>query len=170
MNGVIISQPSLSDMSSTWARDNQSLNNFWNSDGPDSDSTNRLRWGTQTSRWKLCNWSHLNLRWNPKSCYHCFGNISLIGTLVYSVLHNHRAPTVKAMSWIIMIASMPQKRAAMEEGEEEEIRSKGTALDAYHQRELNSCNRSKKHPWVVKSRRVGGESNRKQQKIRMLML
>lgn len=51
---------------------------------------------------------------------------------------------------------MPQKRAAMEEGAEEEIRSKGTALDAYHQRELNSCNGSKKHPWVVKSGRVGG--------------
>lgn len=64
-----------------------------------------------------------------------------------------------------MIASMPQKRAAMEEGAEEEIRSKGTALDAYHQRELNSCNRSKKHPWVVKSRRGWGvkatESNKK---------
>lgn len=134
INGVIISQPSLSDVSSTWARDNQSLNKFW----------------------KSCNWSHLNLRWNPKSCYHCFGNISPICTFVYSALHNHRTPTVKAMSWIVMIASMPQKRAAMEEGEEEEIRSKGTALDAYHQRELNSCNRSKEHPWVVKSRRVGG--------------
>lgn len=31
INGVIISQPSLSNVSSTWARDNQSLNNFWNS-------------------------------------------------------------------------------------------------------------------------------------------
>lgn len=31
INGVIISQPSLSDVSSTRARDNQSLNNFWNS-------------------------------------------------------------------------------------------------------------------------------------------
>lgn len=25
-------------------------------------------------------------------------------------------------------------------------------LDAYHQRELKSCNRAKKHPWAVKSR------------------
>lgn len=24
-------------------------------------------------------------------------------------------------------------------------------LDAYHQREFKSCNRSKKHPWAVKS-------------------
>lgn len=25
-------------------------------------------------------------------------------------------------------------------------------LDAYHQRELKSCNRCKKHPWAVKKR------------------
>lgn len=37
-------------------------------------------------------------------------------------------------------------------GREREIRVKGTVLDAYHQRELKSCNRSKKHPWAVKSR------------------
>lgn len=150
INGVIISQPSLSDVSSTWARDNQSLNNFWNSQ--------------MDPRFWFHKWFTLrctNLRWNPKSCYHCFGNISPICTFVYSVLHNNRAPTVKAMSWIVMIASMPQKRAVMGEGEEEEIRSKGTALDAYHQRELNSCNRSKKHPWVVKSRRVGGWKQQK---------
>lgn len=29
-------------------------------------------------------------------------------------------------------------------------------FDAYHQRELKSCNRSKKHPWAVKSRSEGG--------------
>lgn len=52
---------------------------------------------------------------------------------------------------------MPQKRELMEEGEEEEIRSKGTALDASNQRELKSCNRSKKHPWAVNSRSVRGE-------------
>ena len=28
-------------------------------------------------------------------------------------------------------------------------------FDAYHQRELKSCNRSKKHPWAVKSRSEG---------------
>lgn len=60
-----------------------------------------------------------------------------------------------------MIASMPQKREAMEKGEEEEIRSKGTALDASNQRELKSCNRSKKHPWAVNSRNVGGKGKGK---------
>lgn len=52
----------------------------------------------------------------------------------------------------------------MEEGEEEKIRSKGTALDAYHQREFNSCNRSKKHPWVVKSRYVGVKAKESKKK------
>lgn len=50
------------------------------------------------------------------------------------------------------------------EGEEEEIRRRGTALDAYHQRELNSSNRSKKHPWVGKGGNVGGEGKGKQKK------
>lgn len=50
-----------------------------------------------------------------------------------------------------------QQKKGMQREEEEEIRSKGAALDAYHQRELNSCNRSKEHPWVVKSGNVGGE-------------
>lgn len=67
-------------------------------------------------------------------------------------LHNHRAPTVKVIVKVMNnndCLSATEKRGDEERGgeeEEEEIRSKGTALDAYHQRELNSCNRSKKHP------------------------
>lgn len=57
----------------------------------------------------------------------------------------------------------PEKRGNRE-GEEEEIRRRGTALDAYHQRELNSSNRSKKHPWVGKGGNVGGEGKGKQKK------
>lgn len=35
-------------------------------------------------------------------------------------------------------------------------------LDAYHQRELKSCNRSKKHPWAGKSKSGGrGKGNGK---------
>lgn len=42
---------------------------------------------------------------------------------------------------------------------EREIRVKGTVLDAYHQRELKWCNRSKEHPWAVKSRSGWVEGN-----------
>lgn len=41
-------------------------------------------------------------------------------------------------------------------GKEREIRGKASVLDAYHQRELRSCNRSKKHPWAVKEVEVVG--------------
>lgn len=43
-----------------------------------------------------------------------------------------------------------------------EIRVKGTVLDAYHQRELRSCNRRKKHPWAVKSGSGWVEGNAKE--------
>lgn len=41
-------------------------------------------------------------------------------------------------------------------GKEREIRGEASVLDAYHQRELRSCNRSKKHPWAVKEVEVVG--------------
>lgn len=47
-------------------------------------------------------------------------------------------------------------------GRKREIRVKGSVLmivQAYHQRELKSCNRSKKHPWAVKSRSGWVEGN-----------
>lgn len=58
---------------------------------------------------------------------------------------------------------MQQQRETEEEEAEKgrEIRGNGTMLDAYHQRELKSCNSSKKHPWAEKSRSGGGEGNGK---------
>lgn len=74
--------------------------------------------------------------------------------------HKHRAKSKSHVMNNNDCFNATEKRGD-EEGEEEEISSKCTVLDAYNQRELNSCNRSKKHPWVVKSRNVGGESKGK---------
>lgn len=51
----------------------------------------------------------------PKNGYHCF-IFCYMHWCILRHLHNHRAPTVKVMSWIIMIASMPQKREGMKRG------------------------------------------------------
>lgn len=59
-------------------------------------------------------------------------------------------------------ATAKRKGGGREREREREIRGKGNVLDAYHQRELKSCNRSKKHPWAVKSRSGGGEGNAKE--------
>lgn len=49
-----------------------------------------------------------------------------------------------------------QRQRETEEEEAEKGREIRSVLDAYHQRELKSCNSSKKHPWAEKSRRWWG--------------
>lgn len=57
------------------------------------------------------------------------------------------------MFCMIIITSTPE----LERERERDMRVKGTVLDAYHQTEFKSCNRSKKHPraekWERRERR-----------------
>lgn len=79
-------------------------------------------------------------------------------------LPNYRPPHSKTHDHVVHNNDRLNATAKGNEGgggRERERLGVKALLDAYHQRELKSCNRSKKHPWAVNRGSGGGEGNGK---------
>lgn len=85
----------------------------------------------------------------------------------YTQIHNHVVHHMRH-ACILIISLVPQRRG--KEEAEREIMVKGTVLDAYHQRELKSCNRTKKHPWASKCKSGCVDGNAKEKSAQDIYL